>query len=470
MMSLISLRWRLIWSLILLQVVVGSLVLGGFIGLAWVLGRVVDETGQETVAVIQRALSRDAQGQLTMAPTHEFQRLQKADPPFWFIARDAKGQEVRQGDVPPKYAALIGALDGLERLGIEPAADNTQPKARFERVESSAGPVNVLAQTGGPLTVKNTLKGTGIVFLILVAPMALLTSLGVILATPFVVKRGLRGVVATAEHAESIDVHERTTRLPLDNVASEIRPLVNAVNRAFDRLNEGYDRQERFLADAAHELRTPITTLQIHLEGLPSGPLKVNLMQASARLATLAEQLLDLQRLDHIASHDQQVDLKALCERAAADIALLAIMNRCTLSVDAPRTLMVRGDAPSLERALANLIQNAIEHGGQGCDIQVRLSEPSCIEVLDSGPGIPEADRERVVAPFHRLVPRGRGAGLGLHLVAEVARLHGGQLTIGSSESGGAKMRLELNLDDRTLGSLVRKTTAPRLVPASPRL
>jgi signal transduction histidine kinase len=314
-------------------------------------------------------------------------------------------------------------------------------------VETDAtGPVNVVAQTGAPLTVKTTLKGTGLVFLFLVAPMALVTCLGVILATPFVVKRGLKGVVATAEHAESIDVHERTTRLPLANVASEIRPLVNAVNRAFDRLNEGYDRQERFLADAAHELRTPITTLQIHLERLPHDPLKVKLRQASARLATLAEQLLDLQRLDRIASHDAQVDLKPLCERVAADIAPLAIMNRCTLSVDAPRALLVRGDAPSLERALTNLIQNAIEHGGQGCDIQVRLWEPSGFEVLDSGPGIPEADRERVVAPFHRLVPRGRGAGLGLHLVAEVARLHGGQLTIGSSESGGARMRLELNL------------------------
>ncbi|MDM0010086.1 HAMP domain-containing sensor histidine kinase [Variovorax sp. J22G73] len=446
-LSLLSLRWRLIWSLILLQVVVGLLVMGGFLGLAWVLGRVVDETGQETVAAIQRALVRSADGRLSAEPTPELQRLQKAHPPLWFIVRDGRGAELRHGEVPPEYLKLLAAFDGLERVAINPEPDSTRPKARFERVDSRAGPVSVMAQTGGPLTVRNTLKGTGIAFLFLVAPMALVTCLGVILATPFVVKRGLKGVVATAEHAEGIDVHERTTRLPLANVASEIRPLVNAVNRAFDRLNEGYDRQERFLADAAHELRTPITTLQINIEGLPHDPLKVKLMQASARLATLAEQLLDLQRLDRIAAQEwPQVDLKALCERMAGDIAPLAIMNRCTLSVDAPRPLWVRGDAPSLERALANLIQNAIEHGGQGCDIQVRLWEPSGFEVLDSGPGIPEADRERVVAPFHRLVPRGRGAGLGLHLVAEVARLHGGQLTIGSSESGGAKMRLELNL------------------------
>jgi len=446
-LSLLSLRWQLIWSLILLQVVVGALVMGGFLGLAWVLGRVVDETGQETIKAIQRALVHAPDGKLAIEPTPEVQRLREADPPFWFVARDAKGSEVRNGEVPAIYARLFDSLDGMERMAVDPESDNTRPKARFERVETRAGMVAVMTQTGSPLTVKNTLKGTAIAFLFLVAPMALVTCLGVILATPFVVKRGLKGVVATAEHAESIDVHERTTRLPLANVASEIRPLVNAVNRAFDRLNEGYDRQERFLADAAHELRTPITTLQIHLEGLQEGPLKVKLMQASARLATLAEQLLDLQRLDHVAVHDrQQVDLKALCERVAGDIAPLAIMNRCTLSVEAPKPLWVRGDAPSLERALSNLIQNAIEHGGQGCDIQVRLWEPSGFEVLDSGPGIPEADRERVVAPFHRRVPRGRGAGLGLHLVAEVARLHGGQLTIGSSESGGAKMRLELNL------------------------
>jgi len=148
-LSLLSLRWRLIWSLILLQVVVGSLVLGGFIVLAWVAGRIVDETGQETIAVIQRALTRDAEGRLAVAPTPEIRRLDEADSSFWFIARDAAGSEVRHGDVPAKYAGLATTLDGMERLTIDPSKDNTQPKARFERVETDAtGPVNVVAQTG----------------------------------------------------------------------------------------------------------------------------------------------------------------------------------------------------------------------------------------------------------------------------------------------------------------------------------
>ncbi|WP_395350625.1 sensor histidine kinase [Variovorax sp. UC122_21] len=446
-MKLLSLRWQLIWSLILLQVVVGLLVMGGFIGLAWVLGRVVDETGEETVRVIRGAIERAPDGALAMRPTPEFEQLRAdAGGALWFLVRDAQGHQLVQGEVPARYLGLAGRFDGIDRVWIDLATSNGQPKARFERVETRAGPVAMMVRTGNPLSMKSTLRGTGVAFLFLVAPMALVTCLGVILATPFVVKRGLKGLIATAAHAESIDVHERTTRLPLDGVAGEIRPLVNAVNRAFDRLNEGYDRQERFLADAAHELRTPITILQIRLEGLPNDPLKVKLMQASARLATLAEQLLDLQRLDGVVVQAQQVDLKALCERAAADLAPLAIMNRCTLSVDAPLAIVVGGDAPSLERALTNLIQNAIEHGGQGCDIQVRLCEPFCIEVLDSGPGIPESERERVVEPFHRLVPRGRGAGLGLHLVAEVAHLHRGRLTIGSNDTGGARMRLELNL------------------------
>jgi hypothetical protein len=96
-MSLLSLRWRLIWSLILLQVVVGLLVMGGFLGLAWALGRVVDETGQETVAAIQRALVRGADGKLSAEPTPELQRLQQADPPFWFIVRDGRGAQLRHG-------------------------------------------------------------------------------------------------------------------------------------------------------------------------------------------------------------------------------------------------------------------------------------------------------------------------------------------------------------------------------------
>lgn len=126
--GLLSLRWRLIWSLILLQVVVGVLVMGGFLGLAWVLGRVVDETGQETIKAIQRALVLAPDGKLAIEPTPEVQRLREADPPFWFIARDSRGSELRNGEVPPVYARLFDSLDGMERMAIDPRATTRAPR------------------------------------------------------------------------------------------------------------------------------------------------------------------------------------------------------------------------------------------------------------------------------------------------------------------------------------------------------
>ena len=150
-MKLLSLRWQLIWSLILLQVVVGLLVMGGFIGLAWVLGRVVDETGEETVRVIRDAVVRADDGVLALAPTPEFEQLRgNAGAGLWFIVRDAQGHQLVQGEVPERYLGLAGRFDGIDRVWIDLATSNGQPKARFERVETRAGPVAMMVQTGSP--------------------------------------------------------------------------------------------------------------------------------------------------------------------------------------------------------------------------------------------------------------------------------------------------------------------------------
>lgn len=266
-----------------------------------------------------------------------------------------------------------------------------------------------------------------------------------ILATPFVVKRGLKGLIATAAHAESIDVHERTTRLPLDGVASEIRPLVNAVNRAFDRLNEGYDRQERFLADAAHELRTPIAILHTRIENLAEGAERTRLLADAARLSVLAGQLLDLQRMKAQGTGRQRIELVALARRwwprwrrwrfaAGYEVSFEPLAAR----------VEIEGDRDAIARALANLVRNAIEHAGGMGAVTVRVMPPGDIEVIDDGPGIPAALREQIFKPFHRGHATGPGAGLGLSLVQEIARLHGGDVTVHDAPGGGALFRLRL--------------------------
>src|SRR5215475_4936880 len=109
------------------------------------------------------------------------------------------------------------------------------------------------------------------------------------------------------------------------HIPLEVAPLVTAVNEALARLDEGYSRHKRFVADAAHELRTPIAILNTRLEALQDGPDKTRLLEDTARLATLAEQLLDIQRLDQCRDPFSRVDLAIIAQNVAADLAPLAI-------------------------------------------------------------------------------------------------------------------------------------------------
>ncbi|MBN8747629.1 MAG: HAMP domain-containing histidine kinase [Variovorax sp.] len=439
-----SLRWRLVRNLVMLQVAAGVLVLVGVIALYWAVGRFVDEGGERTAETVGAALGHSPRGQLVMRDGEEIRWLLKASPQLWFIARDAHGHELRYGDVPERYAEVIHALDGVARASLDLADASARPAARFEKIETAKGPINLVVKTGSPFSMTNKLKWWTLAFLVLVAPTMLVTCLVVVIATPFVIRRGLRGVVATAAQAENVNIDTLATRLPVHGVPLEILSLVEAVNRAFDRLDEGYRRQARFLADAAHELRTPITTLRIQADSLPDTAHKAPLVRATTRLMTLAEQLLDLQRLQHSTVPSQQVDLREICERVPADLAPLAVMSGCSIAVEAPQPVFLHADAFAIERAVGNLVQNAIEHGGRRAEIQVLVQPPGTIVVNDSGPGIPIVERARVLDPFHRIHPRGRGAGLGLHLVSEVARMHRGRLVVGESPRGGASMLLVL--------------------------
>jgi signal transduction histidine kinase len=440
-----SLRWRLVRYLVVLQVTASVLGLVGFVALYWATGRFVDEGGEATTSIVGAAIQHSSSGQLTFHNDEESRWLIRASPELWFIARDMKGHELRYGNVPQRYVNVIKVLDGMERAALDLAEASARPAARFERIQTTQGPVNLIVKTGSPYSAKNKIIRWALVFIVLVAPTMLVTLLVVVAATPFVVRRGLRSVETIAAEMENVNIETLGTRLPTREVPTEVLPLVEAVNRAFDRLNEGYRRRARFLADAAHELRTPITTLRIQADTLPNTEHKAPLIRAAIRLTTLAEQLLGVQRLECMNAVTQKVDLRVICEAVAADLAPLAIMSDCSIAVEASHSIIIRADASALERAVSNLVQNAIDHGGQGGEIQILVQQPGCIIVNDSGPGIPPSERERVVEPFYRARANGRGAGLGLYLVAEVAQMHGGRLIVGESPTGGASIRMDLD-------------------------
>jgi signal transduction histidine kinase len=129
----------------------------------------------------------------------------------------------------------------------------------------------------------------------------------------------------------------------------------------------------------------------------------------------------------------------------AADLAPLAIAAGYELALDnAAECIETMGDHAGLERALTNLVQNAIQHGGRRGTITIQVGLPATLSVTDEGDGIPADQRALIFEPFYRLTPRDRGAGLGLNMVREIARLHGGQVAVLDGPNGGTCLRLAL--------------------------
>ncbi len=445
----LSLKSRLVWRLVPLQAALLALLVLLIVGTLWGTGLLLDNRDEEHVIdVLQKAVERDAEGKLDLVSTPQLKKLRSDVPDLWFIIRDRRGQSLSEGSVPLEFAQIGSALDHISqaRLGWQMFDDDPRkPAARLKRVETAAGNVQILTATQGDMSAGKAALIAFMVFIGFALPSLLLMTLTTVVATPIVVRRALTGLDAAADQARRIDIDKRGARLPLEDVPAEVVPLVKAVNDALARLDEGYARHKRFAADAAHELRTPIAILSTRLESLPQSPDKIRLTEDAARLATLAEQLLDIQRLDQNRAPFSRVDLVALGQRVVADLAPLAIGAGYGISFESTaKRVETMGDQTALERALTNLVQNAIEHGGRQGAISVRVTLPATIDVMDQGAGIPEDQRARIFEPFYRTRPLNRGAGLGLNLVREIVHLHEGRVAVLDNQHGGACFRITL--------------------------
>jgi signal transduction histidine kinase len=272
-----------------------------------------------------------------------------------------------------------------------------------------------------------------------------LLSTATLLTIPPLIRRSLLGVEQVARDAEQIDIGQSDVRLSYDRVPVELVPLVRAFNEALDRLDSGIARQRRFLADAAHELRTPIAILQTRLESLPDGPDKRQLQRDSARLGGMANELLDLHRLALSPDSFEAVDLVDIAAQVTADLAPLAIDAGCDIEFIAPETpIHIKGDASALSRAIANLVLNAMSHGGPAVSIRVEVNSDGRVCVSDNGPGVDPEHREEIFWPFHRLSQSPNGAGLGLSLVYDIIKRHGGKVSVATAPQGGALFEISL--------------------------
>lgn len=245
---------------------------------------------------------------------------------------------------------------------------------------------------------------------------------------------------------------------PIDesSVPREIAPVVVTLNRLFQMLRTSVQSQQQFIANTAHQLRTPITGMQAQLDILAAEPAAApiksrlaTLQEAIRQLAHSANQLLTLARADpaiNVASKNQAVSLKNIAEEVIAKFFDRALLGRIDLGADLQPATVV-ADPSLLDDMLSNLVDNALKYTPAGGTVTVTTGErggKAFVAVEDSGPGIPESERERVKQRFYRLPNSpGHGSGLGLAIVAEVAGLYGASLAI-ESGAGGAGTRASL--------------------------
>ena len=362
------------------------------------------------------------------------------------------GPSIGGGDAP--LVVQVWNRDGVQVFRSRGTGDPPERRTPgFSTVATPTGPWRVysvlaqgeLVQVAQPLALRDQLAAT----------LAWSTILPWLVAAPliglllwFAIARAMRPLDRLA--AAVGEQHPRGLRpLPSDGWPREVTPLVGALNGLLARLDATLDAQKAFVADAAHELRTPLAAVHLQAElaeranGDEARSAALATLKSGLRRATrVVEQLLALARADHAsqATPHTGVDLAEVARTAVAEHAGLAAAKDIDLGAEPLESLTVDGDAHALATLVANLVDNAIRYVPSGGHVDVaverREGAPSLV-VRDDGPGIPAAERD---AMFERFARGGQadapGSGLGLAIVRRIAERHGATVALGERHAG----------------------------------
>nr|WP_255666683.1 MULTISPECIES: ATP-binding protein [unclassified Legionella] len=279
-----------------------------------------------------------------------------------------------------------------------------------------------------------------------------------------IIGRGLDSLDKVAEevanraptHLEPVDLHE---------VPEEIKPVIDELNKLFFRLKEGFEREKRFAADAAHELRTPLAALKtqaqvaLHSNDIEEKNQALQKLIASVNRSThIVQQLLTMSRLVPEAAHMEEkdeVNLSRLTREILAMLAPAAVEKQIDLEFESDvENLTIHGNSTALGILIRNLVDNSIRYCNEHGRIIVRLAKLQneiMLEVSDNGPGIPAELQMRVFERFFRVLGnKSPGSGLGLAIVQQIAELHGGRLMLDTPKEGtGLIVRFFLPIQEK---------------------
>ena len=330
-------------------------------------------------------------------------------------------------------------------------------------VDGPTGRMRVFVQPRGPYTAvvaqatdaRDELAWNG-------ALRALLPSLLLVPLLIWLIGRGVRRefepVARAASHLETRSALEGPA-LELGPMPAEIQPFVDAIEGLLQRTRELMHQQQRFVADAAHELRSPLTALALqarnvrHARSLGEARQRLlPLEQGIERASRLSEQLLDLARIESADAPRHGIDLVALGRELLGTYFPVAEGRGIDLGMHAPAAVRVQSSSALLRTILSNAIDNALKYTPGGGEVTLRieaLGAGARCEVVDSGPGIAPEQRDDAFKPFHRIDERGgQGTGLGLAIAREAARRIGAEISLHDRPDGGSGLVLRVDLPE----------------------
>ncbi|GAA1876748.1 ATP-binding protein [Williamsia serinedens] len=357
-------------------------------------------------------------------------------------------------DVPLAAPGAAGSTRTLDDARIA-GDDDTKYRATARAVSTPGGVVTVIvAAAEGPI------DRVLLIVAAIVAAVFPLILVMIAVATYVLSGRTLAPVERIRARVAAITGSGLDQRVPVPTTRDEIADLAETMNAMLDRLDAAHRRHVQFVGDASHELRSPLVTLLGLLDlaasrgdGVDQATVAQVLLPEARRLHDLIDDLLLLARSDESATPLPMSDVD-LDDVVDADVRRLRDDTPVTVTAEV-HAIRVRGDREALTRALRNLTDNAVRHARTS--VRITMSQNyadgvATIDVDDDGPGIPAHDRGRVIERFTRLdEARSRGdaggSGLGLAIVTEIARAHGGSLTIDDSPLGGTRARLTIPVD-----------------------